>query len=58
LGCDSTRELPSCVSLGSVVTQHGDIMEVSIYHLGDKLEQLEEGVEIDSKLEWLTPTWM
>jgi hypothetical protein len=32
-------------------------VEDLVYDTGDKLEQLEEGVEIDSKLGWLTPMW-
>jgi hypothetical protein len=35
-----------------------DIVEDLVYHTGDKLEQLEEGVEIDSTPGYLTPTWM
>jgi hypothetical protein len=57
LCCDSTGEVPSYVSLESVVI-HIDIVEVSVYHPGDKLEQPEEGVEIDFRPGWLTPTWM
>jgi hypothetical protein len=34
-----------------------NIMEVSVYHLADKLEQTKEGVEIDFKLDWVPPTW-
>jgi hypothetical protein len=36
------------VSLRSVVTCR-DIVEVTVYHLGDKLEQRDERVEMDSK---------
>jgi hypothetical protein len=35
-----------------------EIREVSVYHTGDKPKQQEEGIEIDSKIGWLTPTWM
>jgi hypothetical protein len=47
--CYSAGELSRVVfSLGSIVT-HLSIVEVFVYHLANKLEQLEEGVEIDSK---------
>jgi hypothetical protein len=35
-----------------------EIREVSVYHTVDKPKQPEEGVEINSKIDWLTPTWM
>jgi hypothetical protein len=45
----STVELSSCASLGYVILQSHDIVKVSIYHLGGKLEQSKEEFEIDSK---------
>jgi hypothetical protein len=51
LCCYSIIELPSCESLGTVVTNI-DIVDDSVYHTCDKLEQ-PEGVEIESKLGWL-----
>jgi hypothetical protein len=48
--CYSTGELSRVViSLSSIVT-HLNIVEVFVYHLANKLEQPDEGVEIDSKL--------
>jgi hypothetical protein len=38
--------------------QHHHLVEDSVYPTGDKPKQIEEGVEIDSKPGWLTPTWM
>jgi hypothetical protein len=54
----STIELSSCDSRGSAVLQHHHLVEDSVYPTGDKPKQIEEGVEIDSKPGWLTPTWM
>jgi hypothetical protein len=51
----STIELSSCDSHGSAMLQQRPyIRGYFVYHL----EQMEEGVEIDSKLGWLTPMWM
>jgi hypothetical protein len=54
----SSIELSSCDSRGSAVQQPTDIVEVSLYHRSGKHEKMEERVEIDSKLGWLTPTRM
>jgi hypothetical protein len=55
----STVELSTYDSHGFVVLQHRpNIRGDSVYHLGDKVEQTEEGVEIDSKLGSLTLMWM
>jgi hypothetical protein len=45
----STVELSSCASLCYVILQSHDIVKVSVYHFGGKLEQSEEEFEIDSK---------
>jgi hypothetical protein len=59
LSRSSIIELSTCDSRGSAVLQlRLKIREDSVYHLCDKHEQMEEGVEIDSKPGWLTPTWM
>jgi hypothetical protein len=55
----STVELSTYDNRSSTVLQHRlKIREDFVYHLGDKLEQTEEGVEINFKPGWLTPTWM
>jgi hypothetical protein len=59
LSRSSIIELSTYDSRGSTILQHRlKIREDSIYHLGDKHEQMEEGVEMDSMSGWLTPTWM
>jgi hypothetical protein len=55
----STVELSTFDSRGFVVLQHHpSVKKVLVYQSGDKPEQLDEGVEINSKSGWLTPTWM
>jgi hypothetical protein len=56
--CSSTVELSSCDSHGSTLLQHHRYKRSLVYHPGNKPEQMEEGVKIDSKPSWLTPTWM